>query len=361
MEGRLPCQSWGLQGLHGLCQSVADSIMAKKKKAQGQNRAQGQSGSVAGQVEAVHSAAAVEAADQVLVEAVQAVVTSGNAEQAAGPVSCAAQLDTQAGAASQGADKAPTQADMAKEIPAVDTPQDGANVDQAEQGGAAAGQAEQGRANAGQAEQQKRWANLFRDNRKATMATPLHQFERTGERLKLDFDDIDTVEHSLGFCLVGCFMGRNPGGAGVVWIADRWRAPYKFYMHKSGWTVFKFENAADRDRILAGGPYFAFGIPLFLKLMPSSFLFDEDGRFIPAWIQIHGLPPDCWTPRVLSLIGSEVGRPLYTDKLTRTRERLTYARLLVEVDMEGSKVDTVPITLPTGTQLDLERKCRSDA
>lgn len=56
---------------------------------------------------------------------------------------------------------------------------------------------------------------------------------------------------------------------------------------------------------------------------------------------------------MLSMIGLEVGRLLYTDKLTRTRERLAYARLLVEVDIEGTKVDTVPIQLPTSAQLDL--------
>ncbi|XP_042396370.1 uncharacterized protein LOC121986466 [Zingiber officinale] len=87
--------------------------------------------------------------------------------------------------------------------------------------------------------------------------------------------------------------------------------------------------------------------------MLRCFLFDEDGRYVPAWVQIHGLPPDCWSPKVLGLIGSEIGRPMYTDKLTRTRERLTYARLLVEVSVHDERIREVPITLPTGAQLDL--------
>lgn len=80
---------------------------------------------------------------------------------------------------------------------------------------------------------------------------------------------------------------------------------------------------------------------------------DEDRQSIPAWIQIHGLPPDCWTLRILNLIKSEVGRPLYMNKLTRTRERLTYVRILVEVGMEGKRTEASPITLPTSSQLDL--------
>ncbi|KAG6508184.1 hypothetical protein ZIOFF_033555 [Zingiber officinale] len=57
---------------------------------------------------------------------------------------------------------------------------------------------------------------------------------------------------------------------------------------------------------------------------------------------------------VLSKIGSEVGKPLYTDNLTRTRERLEYARLMVEIPAIGERVHEVPITLPTGVQVDLK-------
>lgn len=84
-------------------------------------------------------------------------------------------------------------------------------------------------------------------------------------------------------------------------------------------------------------------------MMLSCFLFDEDGRFAPAWVQIHGLPVNYWTEWVLSLIRSEIGRPMYTDKLTCTRERVAYVRLLVEVDMDIEQADMVPITLPTGS------------
>lgn len=73
-------------------------------------------------------------------------------------------------------------------------------------------------------------------------------------------------------------------------------------------------------------------MPIYRSL-GKCFLFDEDDCHAPAWVQIHGLLSDCWTQKVLNLIGSEIGRTLYTDKLTRTREQLTYARLLMEVDV----------------------------
>lgn len=135
----------------------------------------------------------------------------------------------------------------------------------------------------------------------------LQQYERQGKRIRLDFDDIDSVEDSLGYCLVECFMGRNPGKAGIVTIARRWGTWYTFHMHRSGWTIFRFDTAVERDKVLTAAPYFTYGSPVFLKVMPTCFLFDEDGRFAPAWVQIYGLPPNCWTERVLSLIGSEIG------------------------------------------------------
>ncbi|XP_074570567.1 uncharacterized protein LOC141827233 [Curcuma longa] len=199
----------------------------------------------------------------------------------------------------------------------------------------------------------RNWASLFKDNRTVKQAKGLDQYEAKGERLQFNYEDIDTVEDSVGYCLVGCFMGRHPGREGVVKVGSKWPS-YQFFMHKSGWVVFRFDKEEDRETVLQGGPYFVFGIPLFLKKMPKCFMFEEDGRFVPAWIQIHGLPPDCWSQFVLSKVGSEVGKPLYTDSLTRTRERLGYARLMVEIPTFEDRIHEVPITLPTGVQVDLK-------
>lgn len=65
------------------------------------------------------------------------------------------------------------------------------------------------------------------------MAIPLHQLERIENRLKLDCDDIDTIEEALGYCLVGCFTGHNSGRAGVVTVANQWCIPYQFHLHQS--------------------------------------------------------------------------------------------------------------------------------
>lgn len=52
--------------------------------------------------------------------------------------------------------------------------------------------------------------------------------------------------------------------------------------------------------------------------------------------------------KCLGKIASKVGKPILTDKLTSTKERLSYARVLVEVDESKELVQTNHMKLPTG-------------
>ncbi|KAG6534241.1 hypothetical protein ZIOFF_008127 [Zingiber officinale] len=166
------------------------------------------------------------------------------------------------------------------------------------------------------------------EEEEAKLAMPLEHYEAIGSRLRFEYDDVETMDGHWA-CIVGCFM-------------------------RNRWIVYQFETMEDREKVVLEGPYFAYGIPIFLKLMPSCFLFNVDGHFIPMWIQIHDLSLDCWSSKVLSLIGMEIGNPLYTDQMTRTRDRLEYARLMMGIAVIGERVESVPITLPTGVQLDLK-------
>jgi len=105
--------------------------------------------------------------------------------------------------------------------------------------------------------------------------------------------------------------------------------------------------------VLNGGPYFAYGRNLMLKIMPRCFRFGgEDLATVPVWIQLPDLPLDCWNVRALSKIVSKIGKPVTTDMLTRTKERISFARVLVEVDASKELVDVVTVKLPTGVVYD---------
>ena len=65
----------------------------------------------------------------------------------------------------------------------------------------------------------------------------------------------------------------------------------------------------------------------------------EDGmsfkevKHVPVWVQLYGLELKYWNPKSLSRIGSTLGRPIMADAATITKERVAYARLLIDVEI----------------------------
>ena len=148
---------------------------------------------------------------------------------------------------------------------------------------------------------------------------------------------------------MGLFAGKFPGMGAVRNLREGWKVDCTHWIHRSGWIVFKFQSEEDRWRVLNGGPYFAYGRNLMLKSMPRCFRFgSEDLATVPVWIQLPDLPLDCWNARALSKIVSKVGKPISTDRMTRTKERISFARVLVEVDASKELITVVEVVLPTG-------------
>jgi len=54
---------------------------------------------------------------------------------------------------------------------------------------------------------------------------------------------------------------------------------------------------------------------------------------IPLWIQLPNLPLICWGPDSLSRIGSTLGKPLFADECSSKQTRISYARILIEIDI----------------------------
>ncbi|KAL0288306.1 UNVERIFIED_CONTAM: hypothetical protein Sangu_2665000 [Sesamum angustifolium] len=190
------------------------------------------------------------------------------------------------------------------------------------------------------------FAGLFSNNRKLTTDNKLVKFEVGDETLKLETNDLIDVRTKLGHCLVGYIAGKFPDLKRYGLFLNRGGS---FQLHDSGWLIFRFAKDEDRQRILAGGPYFVYGRPLLLKNMPGCFEFKEDDiSLTPVWATLPSLPLECWHPNALGKIGSRLGTPIAMDALTMKMERVSYARILVEVDASKKLVDHVEFILPNG-------------
>ncbi|KAJ6372110.1 hypothetical protein OIU76_026576 [Salix suchowensis] len=89
-------------------------------------------------------------------------------------------------------------------------------------------------------------------------------------------------------------------------------------------------------------PYLVFGRPLMLREMPEFFNFNStEMSTIPVWVKLPNLPLSCWSENRLSKIASVIGNPIQCDMLTSSMTRLSYARVLVEIDLRKKLRDYV--------------------
>lgn len=194
------------------------------------------------------------------------------------------------------------------------------------------------------------FSDLFKDNRKFDEASKCSFIPpNPSGAIEIPESDVAPVHDIWGSCLLGCFAGRFPGLKALQSLVDTWKVKCSIMAHYNGWILFQFEHEQEMNKVLAEGPYFVFGRGLLLRSPPENFCFlDEDFSIVPVWIQLHNLPLQCWTNKAISRIASKVGNPLCTDRITQERKRISYARVLVEIDASKDPCEEFEVTLPSG-------------
>lgn len=119
--------------------------------------------------------------------------------------------------------------------------------------------------------------------------------------------------------------------------------PEMFY-NEEGYFLLKFRTIEDRDSVLSKGPFTIYNMTMFLRKWVSGFCLKVDMlRTLPIWIKLPQLPLHLWGATSLGKIGSALGKPLFTDECTARKLRVSYARILVEVDVTQKLKDCVTI------------------
>ncbi|XP_020253878.1 uncharacterized protein LOC109830936 [Asparagus officinalis] len=153
------------------------------------------------------------------------------------------------------------------------------------------------------------------------------------------------------FSLVGQVLGLNVRFKAMeIYVKKIWAnlATPDIFILKLGIFLFKFKNKDEMSEILENGPWFFGSRPLSLKPWSIGDDYEKinDGIYL-VWILLPALKLNLWNAKMLlvvqlplklnlwnaksiSKIASAVGRPITTDKLTANKQRLAYARVLVE-------------------------------
>ena len=119
--------------------------------------------------------------------------------------------------------------------------------------------------------------------------------------------------------------------------------------HEDGYFIIKFNSECECSEILKGGLYFLNRVPLVVKKWSANLDFKEEIlRVIPVWVRLPSLPLHFWGAKTLSRIVTAVGVPVLADEYTMTQRKVSYARVLVEIDITQEFVKEINVRDNTG-------------
>ncbi|KAG5585997.1 hypothetical protein H5410_046431 [Solanum commersonii] len=106
------------------------------------------------------------------------------------------------------------------------------------------------------------------------------------------------------------------------------------FLHNDGYFVVRFSGSDEKEEVLFKGPYILFNRSVIIKSWAPNFNFKEEVlHTIQLWVMLPSLPLNYWTATTLNKIGSGLGKPVCTNAWTSNMERISYVRLLVEIDV----------------------------
>ncbi|XP_075092350.1 uncharacterized protein LOC142172591 [Nicotiana tabacum] len=106
--------------------------------------------------------------------------------------------------------------------------------------------------------------------------------------------------------------------------------------------LVRFHTIESRTKVVEGGVQMFDRKPVIVKQwQPDIEMKKEIMDNIPVWIRLSGLNVKYCGKQALAKITGMVGNPLKADKVTTMKERMTYARVLVEVPINKVFPDTV--------------------
>lgn len=129
----------------------------------------------------------------------------------------------------------------------------------------------------------------------------------------------------------------------------------KVLLHEKGYYIFKIKEPADRDNVLALGPWYISNRLIKLQYWKEGVnILQESCPKAPVWVKLHHLPYSYWTEEGLSYVASGIGRPLFTDKITTKLDPMPFARICVEMNASSSFPESLCVAVMNDDSEDLE-------
>ncbi|GJY39712.1 nucleotide-binding alpha-beta plait domain-containing protein [Tanacetum coccineum] len=165
--------------------------------------------------------------------------------------------------------------------------------------------------------------------------------------------------------LVGYFIGKRLAFLIVQnYVNNTWG---KFRIQKlmrndDGVFLFKFAAKKGMEQVLERGPWMIQNTSLIInKWNPSLPLKKNEVIEVPVWVKLHKVPLVAYSKDGLSLIATQIGKPLMLDAFTSSMcveswGHISFARVLVKISSDTNLKKEVTMTVPNEDELGYTRE-----
>nr|XP_016466283.1 PREDICTED: uncharacterized protein LOC107789027 [Nicotiana tabacum]XP_016466284.1 PREDICTED: uncharacterized protein LOC107789027 [Nicotiana tabacum] len=176
---------------------------------------------------------------------------------------------------------------------------------------------------------------------------------QNGEKIaKLEIEDVEQETEKLRSVIVMYVIGETPTiGAMDRFLSsvDKFSVKPQIYYHNEGYFVIRFSNLEEKNQVLYFGPHTVNNRPIIMKAWSEEFnVQNEVLKTIPLWVRFPNLPINCWSMKALRKIGSTLGNPVYADECTTGSIRISYTRMLIEMNITKPLPRSVKLQDPKG-------------
>ena len=119
-----------------------------------------------------------------------------------------------------------------------------------------------------------------------------------------------------------------------------------------GVYLARFHNKDNMLKVYDGDHIFFDSKPLIMKpWSPDIDVMKEDVKTVPMWIKLPGLDLKYWGVKALTKICSGVGKFIKLDNPTLNKDKLQFARVLIEADLDAPLPDTITFINEKGSTI----------
>ncbi|GKC34084.1 putative reverse transcriptase domain-containing protein [Tanacetum coccineum] len=168
-------------------------------------------------------------------------------------------------------------------------------------------------------------------------------------------DAANLVKRRYENSIIGFFVGKDPSYPVVQnYVSNTWS---KFGFEKitrndNGVYLFKFASKAGLEQVLERGPWMIRKSPIILNKWSSSVSLKKgEVTKVPVWVKLYNVPVLAYSEDGLSLIATQIGKPVMLDAFTSSMcveswGRISFARALIEISSASTLKKEVIMAIP---------------